>query len=55
MIGGGIRIPPKGLARFEEIVNAVHRGAPKAAIAFNTRPENSAEVAERWITGSNTP
>jgi hypothetical protein len=49
VIGGGLRLPPKGLAFFERVVNAVHKGAPKAAIAFNTRPEDTAEVAARWI------
>ena len=49
VIGGGLRIPPKGLLFFEKVVNAIHQGAPKAAIAFNTRPEDSAEAAARWI------
>jgi len=49
VIGGGLRIPPKGLVFFEKVVNAVHQGAPRAAIAFNTRPEDTAEAAARWI------
>ena len=49
VIGGGLRLPPKGLPFFEKVVNAIHRGAPKAAIAFNTRPEDTAEAAARWI------
>jgi hypothetical protein len=48
VIGGGLRIPPKGLVFFEQVVNAVHQGAPKAAIAFNTRPQETAEAAARW-------
>ena len=28
VIGGGLRIPPKGLVLFETVVNAVHKGAP---------------------------
>src|ERR1700744_461098 len=40
VIGGGLRIPPKSLALFENVVNAVHKSAPRAAIAFNTRPED---------------
>jgi hypothetical protein len=28
---------------------AVHRGAPVAAIAFNMRPEDSADAAARWM------
>lgn len=38
VIGGGLRIPPKGLPFFEQAVNAIHQSAPKAAIAFNTLP-----------------
>jgi hypothetical protein len=49
VIGGGLRLPAKSLVFFERVVNAVHRGAPQAAIAFNTRPEDSAEAAARWI------
>lgn len=48
VIGGGLRIPPKGLVFFEKVVNAIHQGAPKAGIAFNTRPEDTAEAAARW-------
>lgn len=49
VIGGGLRLPPKSLPFFERVVNTVHRGAPQAAIAFNTRPQDTAEVAARWI------
>jgi hypothetical protein len=49
VIGGGLRIPPKGLLFFEKVVNAVHESATKAALAFNTRPEDTAEAAARWI------
>jgi hypothetical protein len=49
VIGGGLRIPPKSLALFEMVVNAVHRAAPGAAIAFNTRPEDTAEAAARQL------
>ena len=49
VIGGGLRLPPKSLFLFETVVNAVHRAAPKAAIAFNTRPEDTAEAAARWL------
>lgn len=48
VIGGGLRIPPKGLPFFEKVVNAIHQNAPKAAIAFNTRPEDTVEAAARW-------
>lgn len=49
VIGGGLRLPPKSLLLFERVVNAVHRAAPNAAIAFNTRPEDTAEAAARWL------
>lgn len=49
VIGGGLRIPPKSLALFETVVNAVHKAAPGAAIAFNTRPEDTAEAAARQL------
>ena len=49
VIGGGLRIPPKSLALFEQVVNAVHKAAPKAAIAFNTRPEDTADAAARQL------
>ena len=38
VIGGGLRLPPKSLALFEMVVNVIHKAAPDAAIAFNTRP-----------------
>lgn len=49
VIGGGLRLPPKSLLLFETVVNAVHKGAPKAAIVFNTRPEDTADAAARWL------
>jgi hypothetical protein len=49
VIGGGLRIPPKSLTLFETVVNAVHRAAPGAKIAFNTRPEDTAEAAARQL------
>jgi hypothetical protein len=49
VIGGGVRIPPRNLVLFEALVNAVHRAAPRTAIAFNTRPDDSAESAGRWL------
>ena len=38
VIGGGLRLPPKSLGLFERVVNAVHKGAPGAKIAFNRIP-----------------
>ncbi|UVK46654.1 hypothetical protein BPNPMPFG_002347 [Mesorhizobium sp. AR07] len=49
VVGGGLRIPPKSLPLFEIVVNTIHRAAPKAVIAFNTRPEDTAEAAVRQL------
>jgi hypothetical protein len=49
VIGGGLRIPPRSLPLFERLVNAVHQGAPAAAIAFNTTPQDTADAAARWF------
>jgi hypothetical protein len=49
VIGAGVRLPPRGLAIFEVVINAVHKAAPGAAIAFNTRPDDSADAAARWL------
>ena len=45
VIGAGVRLPSRGLALFEAVINAVHKAAPGAAIAFNTRPDDSADAA----------
>jgi hypothetical protein len=50
VIGAGVRLPPRSLALFEAVVNAVHKAAPGAAIAFNTRPDDSADAAARWLS-----
>ena len=49
VVGAGVRLPPRGLALFEAVINAVHKAAPGAAIAFNTRPDDSADAAARWL------
>jgi hypothetical protein len=49
VIGAGIRLPTKNLSLLETVVNAVHKAAPTASIAFNTRPEDSADAAVRWL------
>jgi hypothetical protein len=50
VIGGGLRLPPKGLPLFESVVNIIHKAAPNAAIAFNTRPEDTADAAARQLS-----
>jgi len=49
VVGGGVRLPPNRLGLFETVINVIHRAAPRAAIAFNTRPEDSGAAAARWI------
>ncbi len=49
VIGAGIRNPPPSLPLFETVLNAVHRHAPGARIAFNTRPDDSDVAAGRWL------
>jgi len=52
VIGAGVRPPPSRLILFEALVDAIHRAAPSAAIAFNTRPETP---ARRRRAGSERP
>lgn len=54
VIGGGVRLPPQSLDLFERVINAVRLGAPNAAIAFNTSPENTGDAAARWLKKSST-
>ncbi len=49
VIGAGVRLPLSRLILFEKVVNAIHRVAPQAAIAFNTRPGDSGAAAARWV------
>lgn len=47
MIAAGIRRSP--LPIFEAVINAVHKAAPGAGIAFNTHPEDSADAVARRL------
>jgi hypothetical protein len=49
VVGAGVRLPPNRLMLFEAVVNAIHGAAPQAAIAFNSRPEDTGAAAARWI------
>ena len=42
VVGGGVRLPPRHLQLFEVVINAIRTVAPGTAIAFNTRPDDSA-------------
>jgi len=50
VVGAGVRLPPRHLALFEVVINTIRKVAPGAAIAFNTRPEDSADAAARWVS-----
>ena len=49
VIGAGVRLPPRNLALFEVVINAIRKVAPGVAIAFNTRPDDSADAAARGL------
>jgi hypothetical protein len=49
VIGAGVRLPPRSLSTLEAVINAVRKAAPGVPIAFNTRPEDSADAAARWL------
>jgi hypothetical protein len=49
VIGAGVRLPPRCLVLMEVVINAIRKAAPKAGIAFNTRPDDSADAAARWV------
>ena len=49
VVGGGVRLPPSQLKVFEAVINAIHKAAPRTAIAFNTTPHDSADAAARWL------
>ena len=34
VIGAGVRLPPRGLALFETVINAVHKGRPRRSDCF---------------------
>ena len=49
VIGAGVRLPPRNLALLEAVIHAIRKAAPEAAIAFNTRPDDSADAAARGL------
>jgi hypothetical protein len=48
LVGAGIRTIGPLFPLFEKLVNAIHAGAPGAKIAFNTKPDDTAEAVQRW-------
>ena len=49
VVGAGLRIVPKMTRTFEAVMNAVREHAPRAKLAFNTNPEDSAAAAARQL------
>lgn len=49
VVGGGIRKTEQLLPLFEQIVNLIHRHAPRAAIAFDAGGADTVEAAQRRL------
>ncbi|WFE40263.1 hypothetical protein [Micromonospora sp. WMMD998] len=49
VVGGGIRKHEPLLEFFEQVINLVHRHAPGASIAFNSRPDDTVDAALRRL------
>jgi hypothetical protein len=49
VIGNGIRSQVSNFILFEQIINVVHKDAPKSIIIFNTLPTNTDEAVKRWL------
>lgn len=49
VIGAGVRVVPANFLLFEKLVNVVHEHAPRARLAFNTKPDDTAEAVQRWL------
>jgi hypothetical protein len=49
VIGAGIRAIPAYFLIFEKLLNIVHELAPKARIAFNTKPTDTVDAVRRWL------
>lgn len=49
LVGAGIRTIAPLFPLFEQMVNAIHAGAPGAKIAFNTNPNDTTEAVQRWV------
>jgi hypothetical protein len=49
VVGAGVRMTTRHVAHFETVVNAIRLGAPDTPVAFNERPDGSAEAVERSL------
>ncbi|KAA8492253.1 hypothetical protein FVE85_3691 [Porphyridium purpureum] len=49
LVGAGLRTSEENFMTFERLINAIHEYAPRAKIAFNTNPKDTAEAVQRWL------
>jgi trans-aconitate methyltransferase len=49
VVGAGLRTLPPMAEQFERLMNLLHRDAPAARLAFNSRPDDSDEAALRQL------
>ncbi|QGN53872.1 hypothetical protein [Novosphingobium sp. Gsoil 351] len=49
IIGGGVRIPPRNLALFEAVLNAIGSATPTPAIALVSRPDEALQAVGRAL------
>lgn len=49
VIGAGLRTLPPMATHFERLMNAIREHAPDARLAFNSKPDDTAEAAERQL------
>jgi hypothetical protein len=52
VVGAGLRILPSQTQMFEVVMNIIHTQAQQAKIAFNMSPDDSANAAERQLSGN---
>jgi hypothetical protein len=52
VIGAGLRLLPAFAEQFERLINVLREKAPKAKLAFNSRPSDTDEAALRWLRKS---
>ena len=49
VIGAGLRMIPSMAQHFERLMNAIREHSPDARLAFNSKPGDTAEAAERQL------
>ena len=49
VIGAGLRTLPAMADQFEQLMNVLRDKAPRAKLAFNSRPDDSDAAAQRWL------